>query len=95
MKAFIVLAAVVLATAATAAGQQTAGSDDKSMKSAEAKFESLDRDRDRALDKREAKADASIAAQFNSMDINLDGYVSRSEYLASLERAARPQSPRE
>ena len=74
MKALVIsmLMAAFVATAATAA-EPPAGSADKSTKSAETRFESLDRDRDRALDKREAKADASIAAQFDSFDINLDG----------------------
>jgi hypothetical protein len=95
MKAFIVWATALLATTATAGGQLVGGSEEKSMKSAEAKFESLDRDRDRALSKREVKSDASIAAQFDSWDINLDGYISKAEYLAYLERATEPRSPRE
>jgi hypothetical protein len=35
-------------------------------------------------------SDPSIATRFDSMDINLDGYISKSEYLAYLERAAQP-----
>jgi hypothetical protein len=91
MKALVILMllAAFLATAATAA-ERPAGSGDKSTKSAEIRFESLDRDRDRALDKREAKADASVAAQFDSFDINLDGYISRAEYLAYLQLRRAP-----
>jgi hypothetical protein len=94
MKALIVLATLLAATA-TVGGGLAEGAEEKSMKSAEAKFESLDRDRDRALSKREVKSDASIAAQFDSWDINLDGYISKAEYTAYLERAAQAGSQRE
>ena len=91
MKTLIVLAATLLGLAAAAGEQPIPGSDDRSAGSVEKKFESLDRDRDRALSKREAKSDPSIATRFDSMDINLDGYISKAEYLAYLERAAQPK----
>ena len=93
MKALIVLsAAAIFAMSATAAANRPAGnSSDKAAAAAQAKFKSLDRDRDGALDKREAKSDAAIAAQFNSLDINLDGYITRSEYMAYTERSTQPQ----
>jgi hypothetical protein len=95
MKALIVLATALLAATATAGDPPAGGAQDKSMKSAEAKFDALDRDRDRSLSKLEVKSDASIVAQFDSMDINLDGYISKSEYRAYLERAAQTRSARE
>lgn len=61
-------------------------------KSAEVKFESLDRNNDKAIDKREARADASLAAQFAKLDINLDGYVSKREYVSLM---SQPPSSRE
>jgi hypothetical protein len=85
MKLLIALSvATTFAIAATAADQPVPA--DKQPASAEAKVKSRDRDRDGALDKREVKSDASIVAQFSSMDINLDGYITRPEYLAYLER---------
>jgi len=92
MKALIVLsAAMIFAISATAANRPAGNSSDAAAAAAQARFKSIDRDRDGALDKREAKSDASIAAQFNSMDINLDGYITRAEYIAYAERSKQPQ----
>ena len=98
MKALIVLSAAaifataIFATSTAAADRPAVESSDKSAVAARAKFESLDRDRDGALNKREAKLDTSIATQFDSWDINLDGYITRAEYMAYTERTTRPQS---
>jgi hypothetical protein len=90
MKALIALSvAVAFATSATAADRSA----DKPAAPAQAKFESLDRDRDGALNKREAKSDASITAQFDSMDVNLDGYITKAEYQAYTERNKGQRSP--
>ena len=93
MKALIVLsAATIFATSAAAADRPAGNSSDRAAVTAQARFESLDRDRDGAVNKREAKSDTSIAAQFDSWDINLDGYITRAEYMAYLERTTRPES---
>ena len=92
MKTLIVLsAAMIFAISATAANRPAGNSSDKAVAAAQAKFKSLDRDRDGALDKREAKSDAAVATQFNSLDINMDGYITRSEYIAYTERSTQPQ----
>lgn len=95
MKALIASSVMALATAAAAADRPVKDPSSRTAAPAQAKFEALDRDRDGALNKREAKLDASIAAQFDSLDINLDGYISRPEYVASVQRATRPQPPRD
>lgn len=93
MKALIALSvATIFATSAAAADRPVAESADKQPAAAQARFKSLDRDRDGALNKREARSDASIVAQFDRMDINLDGYITQPEYAAYLERT-RSQSP--
>jgi hypothetical protein len=93
VKALIALSvAATFAMSATAADRPAAEPANKQPASTEAKFESLDRDRDGALNKREVRSDASITAQFDRMDINLDGYITQPEYLAYLERF-RPRSP--
>ena len=95
MKALIALSvAMTFAISAMAADRPVAEPANKQPVSAEAAFKSLDRDRDGALNKREVKSDASIVARFDSMDVNLDGYITQSEYLAYLERA-REQQPRQ
>jgi hypothetical protein len=86
MKALIILVAVMLPLA-TAAGADQPNSQKPSTPSTET-FKSLDRDRDQSLSKLEAKADPAIAAVFNTADINLDGYISKSEYAAYLQRAS-------
>lgn len=88
----VILSAVVLLFGAvTAAGQ--ARPEQKSPSTAEATFKSLDRDRDNALSKVEAKADNSIAAVFATADINLDGYITKSEYMAYVGRSTSRQPP--
>jgi hypothetical protein len=91
MKALIILVAVMLPLA-TAASAERPNSEKQSTPSTET-FKSLDRDRDESISKVEAKADPAIAAVFNTADINLDGYISKSEYAAYLQRksGAPPQ----
>jgi hypothetical protein len=76
-------AAILLFSAAAAHGQARA--DQKSPSTAEATFKSLDSNRDQALSKIEAKRDNSISAAFDRADANLDGYISKAEYVAHLE----------
>jgi hypothetical protein len=63
---------------------------DQKSRSVEAIFKSLDRDLDQSISKVEAKADSSLSAAFSSADVNLDGYITKPEYLAYLERLAAP-----
>ena len=54
-----------------------------------ATFKSLDRNRDNELSKVEAKADDSIWAAFDTVKVNLNGYITKAEYMAHLERSYR------
>jgi hypothetical protein len=81
----ILSAAMFLFSAAAAHGQERA--EQKSPAAAEATFKSLDKNRDQALSKIEAKGDKSISAAFDQADINLDGFVSKSEYMVFLQRS--------
>jgi hypothetical protein len=80
MKALIILVAVMLPLATAASAESKAP--------ATATFKSLDRNGDKSISKVEAKADRAIAANFNTADINLDGYISKSEYDVYLQRAS-------
>lgn len=81
MKALIILVAVMLPLA-------TAASAEQSKAPATATFKSLDRNGDQSISKVEAKADRAVAAAFDTADINLDGYISKSEYDVYLQRAS-------
>jgi hypothetical protein len=87
MKTLIALS-VALVSAASIGDDRTAKNPEAAVeKSAQAKFESLDRNNDDALNKLEARADAAIAAQFASLDINADGFISKREYVAKMTQA--------
>jgi hypothetical protein len=83
----IVSAAILLFSAAAANAQAPA---DQQSLTTEATFKSLDRNRDQALSKVEAKADNSISAVFDRADVNLDGYISKVEYNAYVQRFGAP-----
>jgi hypothetical protein len=89
MRALIALFAAAMCSSAYA-GDETSKSHDKSMKSADSKFESLDRNDDRQLSRSEASQEDGLSAQFASVDQDADGFVSKSEYTARLEE----QEPR-
>lgn len=78
-KYLALIAGALLATTATAGGDK-----DHSMKSADQKFERLDKDEDRAISRTEAQEDDSLSATFASVDADGDGELSRSEYTAQL-----------
>jgi hypothetical protein len=86
----IFFSAALLLFAAAAANAEARQPEQKSPSSAEATFKSLDRNRDQALSKIEAKADESISAAFAMADVNLDGYVSKAEYMAHVQRSTAP-----
>ena len=92
MPTVIILSTAILLFSASAAHGQTQ-SDLKAQQSAEATFKSLDRNRDEELSKVEAKADASLWAAFASADVNLNGYITKSEYVAYIQRSTSPQPP--
>jgi EF hand len=69
--------------------------DQKSPNAAEATFKSLDRNRDQALSKVEAKVDNAISAAFDHADLNHDGYISKAEYMAHVQRSTAPATDRE
>lgn len=87
MKALIILAAVMLPLA-TAAAADRAGPDKQSPASVDATFKSLDRNRDQDLSRIEAKADRAISAAFDTADVNADGYISKPEYAAFVQRSS-------
>ncbi len=87
-----ILSATILLFGATAANGQ-AKPEQRSEKSAEQVFDSLDRNRDRDLSKVEAKADPALAAAFASADTNLNGYISKPEYIAYVQLSAAPREP--
>jgi hypothetical protein len=82
-KSIALLAAALLSTAAIA--------DDKSMKSADQKFDSLDRNKDSAISKTEASKDEMLTVKFASVDTDGDGYVSKAEYTAKLSDRSSQQ----
>ena len=83
----IVSAAIFFFSAAAANAQAPA---DRQSPTTEATFKSLDRNSDQALSKVEAKADNSISAVFDRADVNLDGYISKVEYDAYVQRFGAP-----
>ena len=78
------IAAALITTAATA--NEPDGDKDRSRQAAEAKFESLDRNDDGQVSKREARDDSRLSAQFTSADTNSDGYLTEPEYTATTDR---------
>jgi hypothetical protein len=86
MKAPIILVAAMLPLA-TATTADRPVSEKPSTPTLET-FKSLDRNGDQSISKPEAKADRTIVAVFDTADINLDGYISKSEYAAYLQRAS-------
>lgn len=87
MKALIILIAVMLPLA-TAASADRPNSDQASKAPATATFKSLDRNKDQSISKLEARSDKTLAANFDTADINLDGFVSKSEYDVYLQRSS-------
>ena len=87
MKALIILIAVMLPLA-TAASADGARSDKQAKAPATTTFKSLDRNGDQSISKVEARADRAVTAAFNTADINLDGYISKSEYDVYLQLAS-------
>jgi Ca2+-binding EF-hand superfamily protein len=81
MKQLIALFAASLLSVAAIA-QDKPSKSEPAMKSAQATFESLDKNADQQISKTEAAADKALASAFTALDTNGDGYVSKSEYAA-------------
>lgn len=83
----IILSAALLLCSSAAANAQ-ARADQQSPNTTEATFKSLDRNHDQMLSKVEVKPNGSLAAAFDVADVNLDGYITKAEYTAYLQRSA-------
>jgi Ca2+-binding EF-hand superfamily protein len=79
MRALIALIAGTLVT--TAAVAYDTGDKDQS-KSADTKFQKLDRDNDGRVSEQESPRDETLSAQFAALDRDSDGFLNRSEYTA-------------
>ena len=96
MRAFIPISALAIALASGAA---FAGGNDKHGGSI-AQFESLDRNSDQRLSQSEASGDDKVAGQFAALDVDGDGYVTKREYAARMQKDQQDeptmqQSPRQ
>jgi hypothetical protein len=91
MRLLITLYAATFTFGVAAAGDQpTPNPQQKPASSVVAKFDALDRNRDQELSKIEASKDASIAAEFASFDINMNGFITKAEYLAYMHVKSQP-----
>jgi hypothetical protein len=91
MRLLITLCAAASSFGVALAGDQpTRNPQEKPAEAAVAKFEALDRNGDQELSKIEANKDASIAAQFSSIDLNLNGFITRAEYTAYMQVKSQP-----
>jgi hypothetical protein len=73
----------LLAGAMLATGAMAGGDKDHS-KSADQKFEQLDKNKDESISKSEASRDETLSATFASVDSDGDGELSKTEYTAQL-----------
>jgi hypothetical protein len=83
MRAFISISAFAIALAA---GVATAGGNERYGGPAAAVFESLDRNSDQRLSKQEASSDESVAGKFAALDVDGDGYITKREFTARMEK---------
>jgi hypothetical protein len=91
MRLLITLYAATFTFGAAAAGDQpTRIPQEKPAAPAVAQFDALDRNGDQELSKIEARKDASISAQFSSMDVNLNGFITKAEYTAYMQVKSQP-----
>lgn len=88
MRAFIPISALVLALGSGAA---TAGGNERPGGSAAAQFESLDRNSDQRLSQQEASGDENVAGKFAALDGDGDGYITKREYTARMEKDQKDQ----
>jgi hypothetical protein len=67
--------------------------DDDKSKSTDATFKSLDRDTDQRLSKTEAAGDKMLSEHFAAVDVDRDGYLSKSEVTSHVKEmeASKPK----
>ncbi|HEY6644753.1 hypothetical protein [Povalibacter sp.] len=75
MKTLITVVSATLLSVAAMAG-------DEMTKTTAATFEALDKNADQQISKTEAAAEKSVSDGFASADMNGDGYLSKSEFMA-------------
>jgi hypothetical protein len=76
---------IALAVASVLSVGVAIADDDKSMKSTDATFKSLDRDTDQRLSKTEAAGDKMLNEHFSAVDADSDGYLSKREVTAHMK----------
>ena len=87
MRAFIPISALAIALASGAAA---AGGNERHGGST-AQFQALDRNSDQRLSQSEASGDKSVSDRFAALDVDSDGYVTKREYTAHMEKDQRDQ----
>jgi hypothetical protein len=92
MRAFIPVSALAVALASPAA---FAGNDNERHGGSSAQFEALDRNSDQRLSQTEAASDEKVAGKFAALDVDSDGYVTKTEYTARMQkdRQDEPMDP--
>lgn len=89
MRAFIPISALAIALASGAA---TAGGNERQGAST-AQFESLDRNSDQRLSQSEAATSENVAGRFAALDVDGDGYVTKREYTAHMQKDEQTKEP--
>lgn len=87
MRAFIPISALAIALASGAA---IAG-DNERHSGAAAQFESLDRNSDQRLSQAEAATDQNVSGHFAALDVDGDGFVTKREYTARMQKDQQDQ----
>jgi hypothetical protein len=88
MRAFIPISALAVALTSGAA---FAGGNDRHGGSI-AQFESLDRNGDQRLSQSDASSDDKVAGQFAALDVDGNGYVTKREYAARMQKDKHDES---
>jgi len=87
MKSCIPISALAIALASGAA---FAGGN-KEHGGSTAQFESLDRNSDQRLSQTEASADRNVSSKFAALDVDGDGFVTKREFTAHMEKGEQQQ----
>ncbi|HEV8332059.1 MAG TPA: hypothetical protein VGQ22_11615 [Steroidobacteraceae bacterium] len=78
---------IAVSALAIALGSSAAIAGDKDHKSGSAaQFESLDRNSDQRLSQQEVAGDENLAGKFAALDVDGDGYVTKREYAARMQK---------
>jgi hypothetical protein len=86
------LALPVAALLSIAAIAEDQGDNNKAVRDAQQKFESLDRNEDSQISPKEARKDEKLTATFAAVDADGDGYLSKLEYTAQLHDKSPQQA---